>query len=206
MLAAAAAAAPLVPPPGAAPRPARAVNGDGPPPAHTGGFGEPTCLECHEGGPLNDPDGALTLEGVPDRFTRGRRYDLTVALRHPALARAGFELSVRYAGGSATGRQAGRLVAGSPGVGVTLDTARAVVYAHQIAAAAGVESAGQARWSLRWEAPRTPTGAVVFHVAANAANDDNSPFGDLIYAIETRTLATGLSRAPERRGAARLPR
>jgi len=33
---------------------------DGPPPAHTGGFGEPTCRACHFDGDLNAEGGGLT--------------------------------------------------------------------------------------------------------------------------------------------------
>src|SRR5690606_8758969 len=44
---------------------------DRPPPAHTGGFGEPTCQQCHFDAPLNDPGGALYVEGLPERYTPG---------------------------------------------------------------------------------------------------------------------------------------
>jgi hypothetical protein len=46
------------------------------------------------------------------------------------------------------------------------------------------------RWTFRWTAPADAPGrAVVFHVAANAANDDDSPLGDFIYARALRVLA-----------------
>jgi hypothetical protein len=40
-------------------------------------------------------------------------------------------------------------------------------------------------WTVEWEAPPAG-GAVIFHAAANAANDDSSPLGDFIYTVEAR--------------------
>jgi len=60
---------------------ARAANYDGPPVAHTGGFGEPTCQACHQGEPLNAPGGSLRIEGLPQRYEPGRAYTLTMVLR-----------------------------------------------------------------------------------------------------------------------------
>ena len=59
--------------------PVGAVYLDGPPPGHTGGFGEPTCAVCHFDVPEPDPAGGLVIEGVPEAFTPGERYLLTVA-------------------------------------------------------------------------------------------------------------------------------
>ena len=159
----------------------RPLYRDGPPPGHTGGFGEPLCTECHFGGPVNDSAGALTL-AAPAGFEPGATYELEVTLAHPELAAAGFQMAVRFAAGSRAGEQAGRLDAGTHGVAVTADTASGVLYAHQSATGA-VQDSNTARWVVRWTAPDTAT-AVVIHVAANAANDDASEFGDFVYATE----------------------
>ena len=54
---------------------------------------------------------------------------------------------------------------------------------------------GAASWTVEWRAPATaaPAGptAVVFHAAANAANDDASEFGDLIYTASATTRPAG---------------
>ncbi|MGH7700675.1 MAG: glycoside hydrolase family 9 protein, partial [Gemmatimonadales bacterium] len=56
--------------------------------------------------------------------------------------------------------------------------------------AAGSSARGDtARWTVEWTAPARSAGAVSFHVAANAANDDDSEFGDFIYASGTRAAA-----------------
>ncbi len=56
-----------------------------------------------------------------------------------------------------------------------------VQYAQHTRAGAFTETPGVARWSIIWTAPSTGGTSVVFHVAANATNDDDSEFGDFIY-------------------------
>lgn len=166
-------------PAGSASAPPGAVHADGPPLAHTGGFGEPTCAQCHAGESVNDPQGALRLSGLPARYQPGRTYVLVVELARPGLTRAGFELSVRSEAGAVAGAQAGDLAATDGGVAVR-DTSTGVRYAMQTLAGS-VVSALVARWRVRWTAPQRGAGSVVANVAANASNDDNSPFGDFVY-------------------------
>jgi hypothetical protein len=147
----------------------------GPPPGHTGGFDEPTCATCHHGDPLNEPGGVLRIE-VPPTFVPGAELELEVRLARAGMRRAGFQLSARYADGG----QAGELLA--TGAAVQLVAAHPVAYAAHTTAGSTLESAGEARWRLRWRAPAGPRGTVVFHVTANAADDDDSELGDLVYA------------------------
>jgi hypothetical protein len=174
-------------PAGASRGPAR--NAGGPPPGHTGGFGEPTCLVCHQGEPLNAPGGELVLEGLPSVYQPGRVYELTVRLLHPGLRAAGFQLASRVALGERSGAQAGVLSARGAGVAVTADQRLMVSYAHHADAASGLARPGEARWSLRWQAPRRAVGPVAVHLVANAADDDSSPLGDFIYTLEARARA-----------------
>jgi hypothetical protein len=48
-----------------------------------------------------------------------------------------------------------------------------------------VPSAGAAKWTFEWTAP--DDGAAIFHLTGNAANGDDSPLGDFIYAASKRT-------------------
>lgn len=156
---------------------------DGPPPAHTGGFGEPTCRHCHSDGEvLGAADGSAGIAGLPAAFEPGMSYDIAVVVRRPGLRRAGFELAVRYASGENEARQAGALAAVDPArVALDRDTTRGVTYAHHTRAGTRAPSEGELRWELRWTAPASP-GRVVFHAAVVASNDDNSNFGDEVYA------------------------
>jgi hypothetical protein len=162
----------------------------GPPPGHTGGFGEPTCVECHFGAPLNEPPGALEIR-APERYEPGADYTVRIVLRHPAMAAAGFQLTARYAdgggigvgsegstGGAHPGADAGRLE--SLDTRTRIHEADDVRYAVQTEEGAALVGRDSVRWTLRWRAPESPA-AVVFHVAANVANDDASEFGDRIY-------------------------
>ena len=160
-----------------APRPGGA-HADGPPPRNTGGFREPTCALCHRGGEPNAPGGALRLV-APASYRPGAEHAIEVQLERPGLRRGGFHLSVRFAEGTLAGTQAGELLAVAEWVQVV--AAHKVAYASHTAAGTQVATAGEARWQLRWKAPAAGGGTVVFHLAANASNDDDSELGDAIY-------------------------
>jgi hypothetical protein len=165
---------------GAVARPA--VHRDGPPPAHTGGFGEPTCHQCHFGAGLNETGGELSIGRIPGRIERGRTYDLVVSLRRPGMRRAGFQLAARFAEGPAAGSPAGVLASGDERTAVVRDSATGVPYAqHNRAGSALTQASGEASWTVRWSAPARAWSRVVFHVAGNATNDDDSPLGDFVY-------------------------
>jgi len=157
----------------------------GPPPAHTGGFGEPTCRACHSDAGLNEPGGTLTLSGAPASYEPGKTYQLDVVLRRAGMLRAGFQLAARFAEGAATGAQAGTFAPADARSIVTWDTLTQVSYIeHNLAGTALAGDAGH--WIVRWTAPATARGPVSFNVAGNAANDDDSPLGDFIYTTAER--------------------
>ncbi len=145
------------------------ANPDGAPPAHTGAFGEPSCHACHFDGPIRDAGGPVRVHGLPAQFAAGKTYELVLALEVDSPG-AGFQLSVR----DARGRQAGTL---SEADGMTRVVERdGIQYLSHT-------NASTRRWRFIWRAPDEPS-AVVFAGAVNAANDDQSAFGDEIYLIE----------------------
>jgi virginiamycin B lyase len=154
-----------------------------PPLAHTGGFGEETCRVCHFDGPELPREGAVTLGGVPERYRPGAVYRIEVTLVDSAARLGGFQLAARVAQGPHAGAQAGTLCATDARVAVQADTGSGVQYASHDGAA----PADSLRWTLAWRAPAKDAGAVVFHVAANAANDDDSVFGDRIHRATSAT-------------------
>ena len=163
---------------------------NGPPPAHTGGFGEPTCRECHSDSDLNEPGGTLAIGGVPRSYVPGRAYELEIILRRAGMLRAGFQLAARYETGDSPGRPAGTLAPTDGRTAVVWDTTTHVSYIEHTFPGSNVTGA-RTRWTIRWTAPAAPAppGAVIFHVAANAANDDDSPLGDFIYTTLKRSYA-----------------
>lgn len=164
----------------------RAFHPDGPPTAHTGGFGEPTCLRCHTGDALNTPGGTLRIEGLPARWRPGASYPIAVVMQRDSLARAGFELAVRFADGSAAGTLE---PVDSVRMTLTRDSLSGLPYAHHTRAGTRGWS-GEARWPLRWVAPAAGRGEVLLHAASVASNDDDSNLGDYVFT----TAATVRSR------------
>lgn len=164
---------------------------DAPPPAHTGGFGEPTCHACHSEHEPQPPDRALTIEGLPQRYTAGKTYTITVRLARSGVRNAGFQLAVRFAEGPAQSAQAGRFEAIGPDVEIMTTGSPPVSYAHQTRAGARLTVPDTARWVLRWTAPVRPH-PVLLNLAANAGNDDASPLGDVTYARAYRLVATAI--------------
>ena len=163
-----------------------AAHLDGPPPAHAGGFGEPTCHECHWENPLNDPAGTLTLSGVPESYTPGQSYALDITLTRPDLGRGGFQLTARFADGDGTGRQAGMLRPVSSRTTTIRGEDSDIQYAQQTNAGSEVATPNTTRWTVEWASPTGPVRRIIFHLAANAGNDDDSDLGDFIYTTELR--------------------
>ena len=157
----------------------RAWLSDGPPPGHTGGFGEPTCTVCHQpGGPA--AHGILEIAGLPAVFTPGASYDFEVISRSAGMTRAGFQLAVRYAAGDSSGRQAGVLRLLEPlRTQFVHDSALSIQYAEHTADGTTAMTPGELRWQVRWVAPAVRR-RVVFHAASVQANDDNSPIDDAV--------------------------
>ena len=162
---------------------------EGPPPGHTGGFNEPTCQACHSGEPLNEAGGDLALSGVPASYNPGNSYLLTITLRRGLLQRAGFQLSARYADGENAGHQAGDLAPVDGRVRVIAAGEPPILYAEHSVTGSEVSLRDTALWIVEWTAPAERTGAIVFHAAANASNDDNSEFGDFVYNGSWRSVA-----------------
>lgn len=152
----------------------------GPPPGHTGAFGEPDCGACHFDA-IRDDDAGFVVIHAPDSYEPGTSYEVVVKLRHPDLEAAGFQLSMRFLDGPRAGKQAGALepVSDRTRVERSID---GVAYASHSAAGAAPEASGRARWTVRWTAPAHEDAvAVAIDVAAQVANDDDSEFGERLY-------------------------
>ena len=155
---------------------------DGPPPGHTGGFGEPTCRECHFDNPPAEETGGLRLHGFARRAAPDSVHRVVVELARPGMVRAGFQLAVRWGAGPRKGASAGTLVADDPRVQVVAGDSGDVRYAQHTLDGSALEAEGESTWSFRWRSPGK-CGPVTVHLAANAANGDDSEFGDHVYSL-----------------------
>jgi hypothetical protein len=150
-------------------------------PARTGGFGEMTCQQCHWENPLNEPAGRLMLDGIPETYTPGEQYLITVTLARPGIGRAGFQLSAREdAMAMNAGSDAGVLAPIDESLQIVQNDAKRVTYIQHTRKGTTPSEPDVKKWRLQWTAPDTRV-PVVFHVAGNASNDDASPLGDFIY-------------------------
>ena len=148
---------------------------EGAPPGFSGGFTEQSCDACHFHAAPNSGPGRLSIEGVPERFVAGESYKVTISLMQPGMKLSGFQLTSRF---EDDGSQAGTLAPTDARIAV--DTQAPVHYAGQRREGAALVEPNLNRWTVVWTAPAS-TRAVVFHVAANAANGDERADGDYVY-------------------------
>lgn len=128
------------------------------------------CLQCHRDSPALPHSQALTLEGLPRRPVAGRRYELTIAVRDPALRNSGFLLSVLS----------------DQGAGGEFDSVDGRTETNGAQARSNYDSStpdepGEARWRVAWTAPASIDGPLRFDLWANAGNYDLSPLGDRLH-------------------------
>ncbi len=168
------------------------ANSAGPPLSRTGAPGELTCAisGCHLGNPVNSGGGTLTISGVPANYTPNQEVDITVTIVQSGRIRFGFQATVLddqgRAAGTITVTEAARTQSFSGQVGQNL---RPYIM-HSFGGTSANGGANQGRWTFRWRAPQQDVGRITFHAAANAANNNGSESGDLIYTTSVSTQPT----------------
>lgn len=148
--------------------------GDGPPPGFTGAFGEGTCVTCHVDAAVEKDAPGISLAGLPSAWEPGGTYRVTVRATHRGMGAAGFQLASR----TGAGVQAGAWRSVDARTRVTHDSGRRVVYAAHTVAGSALTARDTAAWVLEWTAPAVPHDSIIVGVAVNAANGDDSNFGD----------------------------
>ncbi|HEX6983119.1 MAG TPA: choice-of-anchor V domain-containing protein [Balneolaceae bacterium] len=151
--------------------------------AFTGGFGEETCRSCHFDYDLNPEGGSLSVSGIGEEISPGEILNIQITVRRNDLGKAGFQLSARFTDGS----QAGRFkIKDNERVMFTEAVPDSLQYIQHSEAGTKPVKSGVNSWTVAWQAPESIEKAIIFNVAANAANGDASEFGDFIYAEEIR--------------------
>lgn len=147
----------------------------------TGGFGEETCRSCHFDYDLNPDGGALTVSGIPERLSAGETVDIKIAVERDKLGAAGFQLSARYKDGS----QAGEFdIERSDRIMFSESVPDSVQYVQHTNKGTKPSEGNTSSWNVKWKAPDSAEGIIIFNIAANAANGDMSEFEDFIYTEE----------------------
>ncbi|GAA5522641.1 hypothetical protein Asal01_02603 [Fodinibius salicampi] len=151
--------------------------------AFTGGFGEETCRSCHFDYDLNPGGGSLEITGIPAKISGKERIHIEITVEREALGAAGFQLSARYP----NGQQAGSFdIAGKDRMMYSRTVPDSLEYVQHSEVATDPTEENSGSWTLTWVAPESVSGPVFFNIAANAANGDQSEFGDFIYAQEIK--------------------
>ncbi|MGV3631469.1 MAG: choice-of-anchor V domain-containing protein [Bacteroidota bacterium] len=152
------------------------INESGAPAGKTGAPGENSCTECHSGSVqsgtnfnnvmLFDEDNILVTE-----YTPGSTYNVLVTVNSTA-AKKGFEATARVSSNNTT---AGTMasVAGSTQIRTGSGSKK---FATHINSSTGAQSG----WAFTWTAPATDVGNVIFYVATNVTNNNESSSGDVI--------------------------
>lgn len=151
--------------------------------AFTGGFGEETCRNCHFDYDLNPDGGELKVSGLESNFKPGDTVEITLEVSREELGKAGFQLSARFA----DGQQAGTFILDDNSrVMFTSSAPDSIQYVQH--SAEGVEPIGNGmnKWAIQWKPPDQKPSPIIFNIAANAGNGDQSEFGDFIYAEEIK--------------------
>ncbi len=154
---------------------------DGP---FTGGFGEQTCHSCHFDYDLNQRGGSLSIRGLNDSFKPGKEYKVVVTVESERLEIGGFQMTARFKDGS----QAGNFDWNGERLMLTPSISDTIQYLQH--SKNGTKPTGERKisWSFIWKAPESNPGPVIFNIAANAGNNDDSAFGDWIYVKEKIVL------------------
>lgn len=146
--------------------------------AYTGGFGEQSCHSCHFDYDLNQPEGELSVSGIEQGFEPGRNYKIQIQVKREDLSRAGFQMTARFEDGS----QAGQFEV-TEELTTTPNIDNQVTYLQHGVGKVEAEN-GEKNWQITWTAPDQSNQPIIFNIAANAANGDESAFGDWIYLKE----------------------
>ncbi|HWS86099.1 MAG TPA: CHRD domain-containing protein [Pyrinomonadaceae bacterium] len=150
----------------------------GPPAGYTHAPGELDCADCHT--TPAQSSGTLTLN-VPDNYTPGRTYDITVthASGDATRVRWGFQMTAldaadQKAGAFAPADDLTRVVNGE-------GPFPAREYVEHTSAGTFPGQQNGAGWTFKWTAPAEDVGPVTFYLAGNQANGDGNSSGDNIY-------------------------
>lgn len=135
-------------------------------------FGGRTCGSnggCHGGGSTAQAD-MITTNIPSSGYVPGQTYQITATVVSAGRTKFGFQLSPQRANGNT----AGTMIANS-----TVQLTGSQRYAtHTSSSNTG---SGSRSWTFSWTAPATGLGPVTFYASYNAANNNNSTSGDIIF-------------------------
>ncbi|TKJ40447.1 hypothetical protein CEE37_09030 [candidate division LCP-89 bacterium B3_LCP] len=144
---------------------------------------EMNCTECHNSYDLNTGLGDIRIEGHPLEYSMGATYQCTIIVRDALASRWGFEVTAEegwYPWGPWTAQGSFSIL--DPTNTQLSDNPQPIRdYVKQTFAGTYVGMIDSAYWIFEWTAPMNLNGAYICFTG-NAANNDDTEFGDYIYA------------------------
>ncbi|MFK8053795.1 MAG: choice-of-anchor V domain-containing protein [Woeseiaceae bacterium] len=138
------------------------------------GAADPTvqdhCASCHWERPAKMQSSQISLTGFPQRFVPGETYELVLTLTDDQMKTSGFQLLAE-----AEDQPAGVFKTSDDDLEIALTGTAIRSITPKVAIGHRV------RWKVRWQTPTRMEAPIRFVMAASAANDDGSPFGDVIH-------------------------
>jgi len=153
------------------------ASSSNPPDFYLNTQGVVSCTACHRGSEPNTGGGSVKIDGLPDQYTPGQKYTVTISIAHPGFHKWGFEAGAM----DAEGKMAGAFISDNPTI--DLKTSLGVTFVKQ-----SFNGTAASSWTFVWKAPAS--GQVKFDVQGLAANDSGNSVGDFTYtASKTMTPA-----------------
>jgi hypothetical protein len=165
------------------------ANSFGPEARYTGAPGDiATCVNCHD--TFEQPNvgaGSVAIGSLPGVYTPGQQYTITVTVQQSGRSKFGFQLTAI----DSEGNRAGTLTSLGSDTQVNAITGTGErQYIQHTSSGTNQTSAGRRIWQVRWTAPSTDVGTVIFYAAGNAANGDGTNQNDYIYTNRATSEST----------------
>jgi hypothetical protein len=136
------------------------------------------CTVCHDDRQVNSGPGSVTLTNIPQVYTPGQQYTLTVTVQQSGRSKFGFQLTAI----DVDGNRAGTLAAlGNDSQINPVTGTKGRQYIQHTSQGTNSTSSGRRVWQIRWTAPSTDVGTVRFFFSGNATNNDGTNRNDFIY-------------------------
>ena len=132
------------------------------------------CASCHfDQEPMND-SGYITFAGLGGGIEAARTYNLVLTFAKAKDATAGF------------------MIMSSAGVFISADDPDIEVNQKQVRSRSVKRNGNRAMWWVQWRAPDETNDEIIFYIAVNESNDDQSSLGDQIH-FKTVTVSADAS-------------
>lgn len=138
------------------------------------------CTACHDTSPANTGEGSVSITGEPigGIYEPGKQYTLTITVQQPKRSTFGFQMTAL----NQSNRRAGTLTSLNSETKVLSETGfGGRQYIEHTQQGTLLNAKNSHVWQVRWTAPDTDVGTVIFYISGNAANGNGENSGDFIY-------------------------